>query len=303
VIPFKRKSLFSALLLLGLCLLIKDIFAIAIILSIIYMFKNKMGHILTLTLLYFLSIYFSMCVVGIVGIGRMWVSHEIFTFALCSIFFSCILGENIEADKNNLTFILQPKKIFKSFSFCLLASLLFFVILPLFTRILYKNPNNFNIKITEQEIQKQLNIKQSIVSPEKIKANIFLWPIPSFEKLNRQLAYIDTIYRPYKAVFYEENEGVNPSQFNSQWYMSKMPFKRVCYDQRYPIVFPQVTKDDLSFFDNKQIIVLGTLMGRPRQKYTEQGFFIIANIIGYPDIEGNIKWISLKTLSEKNSTI
>ncbi|MDD4202853.1 MAG: hypothetical protein PHQ52_05245 [Candidatus Omnitrophica bacterium] len=303
VIPFKRKDLIIAILLLGSCLLNKGIFGITIILAVIYMLKNKMRSVLLFSLLYFLSIYFSMCVVGIVGIGRMWVSHEMFAFALCSIAFSCIMSENIEINEDNSVFILQPKKIFKTFSFCLSASFLFFVIFPLITRALHENPVSFSSNITEQEIKEQLNIKQPIVSPEKIKANIFLWPVPSFEKLNRQLAYIETIYRPYKAVFYGPDEGVSPSQYSSQWYMLKMPFKRVCYDQRYPIVFPQVTQDDLFFVNNKEIIVLGTLMGRPRQKYTEQGFFILANMIGYPDLDGNIKWVSLKTLAEKNSDI
>jgi hypothetical protein len=82
----------------------------------------------------------------------------------------------------------------------------------------------------------------------------------------------------------------------SKWHLSPMPFPRVVYDDRNPVIFPYADLRRMARFEGSEIVVVGRVIGRQRAFYTHQGFMIMAEFIGYPDTDGNLDWIKVKDI-------
>jgi len=251
-------------------------------------------------LLYITGIVSSFFVVGTTGSGRMWISQELLSYMLVSyavvrIFLggkSFLPQENasFRFSRNDIKYIVVP----------FACAFIFFAAIPkVFALTQRYKTVDLNVKITPQFMQDHFGGNGRIISQDEISENILLWPKPTFETMSGQRAYWVLRYRDFKGIYIDKDNGnKDPAMQFSKWYLSTMPFPRVAFDDRNPIIFPYVTKTQLKKFDGREMIIAGRILGRPRALYTHQGFMIIAEYIGYPDDNGSLKWASVKNLAE-----
>lgn len=275
------------------------LFSVFAVIGILFSFKGKDRRHIIFLVLYLIGILFTLLTIGPVGGDRMWMSPEIIAYYLSSwglayFFFNQKKPFNEEEKEIHI----DAPKCARYAMFLGMLFISFFIVLPLAARATYANKEKaITSEVNPSVIAKDLGIKSRIITKETIIDNILLWPLPTFEKLNGEWAYWRATYRPFKAFYMDANEGLYDKKWRfSKWHLLAMPFPRVGFDDRNPILFPYTTKEKLARFENMDIVILGKLIGRARLTFTHQGFMILAEYIGYPDENGQLKWVALKDL-------
>jgi len=257
----------------------------------------KDRHILSFLVLYAAGIILSLFFLGAVGGGRMWLSQQVFVYLLCCYcltkFYSRISPLPLPGQ-----FILDKPALIKSSIITVLCLASLFIFAPLVLRTINKpSSRDLSITVTPELVTKDLNLGEPVIPKETIWANIIMWPEPTFETLSGTLAYLTPRYRKLDATFLKADEGITErSEIFAKWHLSPLPFPRVAFDDRSPIIFPYADIDKLSRFEQQEIIVVGRLLGRKRLLIHHQGYLLIAEFIGYQDENGNLTWISVKDL-------
>lgn len=276
------------------------LFSFWALLGLFFMFSRRDRRQTIFFLCYFSGIILSFFVVGVTGPGRMWISQELLTYYLCALGASgALFGRTLPlGEDDNSDFNFDAKKTAVLVGSAFMISLIFFVMLPAFERGIKKNATYpITSSFSSESIAKDLGITDPILSENVVTLNIVLWPLPTFEKYNGSWAYWKLTYRDMKGFYLKANEGVTDPKWQfSKWYLMKMPFNRVAYDDRNPIVFPNVDKSKLKRFEGSQIIIVGKLIGRKRLHFTHQGFIIVCEYIGYEENPGKIKWVHVRDL-------
>ena len=60
-------------------------------------------------------------------------------------------------------------------------------------------------------------------------------------------------------------------------------------EYRYTM-FPGVSKEELAFLDERDILVVGKIHARPRRSRYATGFVLIVSHVGFADDSGNLIW-------------
>lgn len=250
-------------------------------------------------LLYGAGIFLSVLTIGAVGVDRMWLSLEIFSYYLISLTVSIPFprGRNGAGITAGRDFLIDKRLLALSGGALASGLIILFLAIPFVLQKAYHRYPEIRDAVTSDSIQKALSLREPVVSQEELILDIIRWPEPTFETLNGSWAYWKTVYRPMKALYLDTRQGLYDRKWQfSKWHLMPMDFPRVAFDDRNPIIFPYTDMKKLERFNNRSIVVVGQVIGRKRLFFTHQGFMILARYIGYPDSNGHLQWIAVRDL-------
>jgi hypothetical protein len=148
--------------------------------------------------------------------------------------------------------------------------------------------------VTDDQIQQRFMITTPLLSPEVLRYLQVQWPQPSFERFSGAFCYVTLRYRGYHTIYFYPQEG--SGEYNIHfWPLRAYDFGRTIYLDDM-VIFPDVTKEQLSKLENKEIVVLGRLISHPRRIPSERGYAIVAEIFGYLNESGVLNWVSIAEL-------
>lgn len=264
-------------------------------LGVIYIVFSAHKKYKIITYLFVTGILVSLFFNGGGGGDREWLSKEalLFYFSAFGAFsFSSGFKRSAESNKE---FSFDKKKLVHSILSLCIPVFFIFILIPSLLRL---NPavaaKKGSFHITKEQLGRHFGASEQILSPKGFVYYALLWPNPSFETVTGHLSYWTYRHRSWNTFFFAANEGALENN-HEYWPLMRFPFKRTV-DIYNRILFPFITQKQLARFEDKQIVVLGRILGRPRPSFTSTGYIIIAQNIGYINDTGQLEWLDLKNL-------
>lgn len=245
--------------------------------------------------LYLTGIIVSLLFNGGVGGEREWMSIEILLYYGLGLGIFCITKRLQKEEYINKDFTFNIKNSLSSVSLIFVLFLAFFIIIPTLLRInnSYKKQQTPLI-ITTDQVKQALKINGPVVSPNEFLYFKLKWPEPSYETINLARCYWKLRYRDYHALYLTDSDGTAEND-PRYWFLQPLSFSRTVYLED-KIIFPRVEKTSLSQFEEKEIVVFGQLLGKPRKYFRDSGYVILAENIGYINEKGQLNWIDIEDL-------
>ena len=270
----------------------KYLFLFLLIYGILFAFIKRRSNIGGFIILYLFGILISLPIVGIDGGDRVKIASDIFLFFLAAFGFQQIILPTKELEEAGF---INNKLNLTAACLTFTISLVVFVCLPWTIRLIAPLKTTDNLSsITPEQVSSQLNLPQlplSTIDLEKINRN---WPSPSYETVNDKTVLITIKYTARDSIFFKEKDGVQQRPFEF-WPMGIIspPTARTIHTRSW-CIFPRTSPLTLKQFDNKNILIVGKLIGKPRNWKYDTGYSIIVKYIGSSIKDGGVNWTSLE---------
>lgn len=250
--------------------------------------------------LYALGNLASLCFMSGQGAGRYWMASEALSYYSASYAAAFIMGGlKKEPEVEGREFIAGGGRFFSASAAVLISLAVIFLALPLgIQRKRLALGREIPLKTDELSVRRQFNLGPGtpLVSPKLMHLLLINWPSESFDKVNGAYCYYKLRYRGYHAFYKKPGEG-DKEMLNHRvyWIFTPMPFERVIYLEDR-IIFPHVNQDKMARFEGKEIAVFGRLICRPRKRYTDSGYILLAESVACMDGEGKLQWVDMGSL-------
>ena len=274
-------------------------FCFGLVMGFFFILKNIQSLLSKFSCLYLLGIILSLPLVGYDGGERVKIGSDIFIFMITSkgIAESFLLfhRQTIENESTNII----RKRHYGLFVWIPLVAVFFLLLMPLLVyNSHYRNkPEIIYDDLFAKKIQAQLGIKELPIWPDQLDLIWHEYPEPSFEKVHNRPAFFPVRYAKRNTLFLKKNDGIinsNSKKFFIHWPLLPLAIDRtlLILEKRYTL-FPKITPSYLEKYENKTIIVFGTLHARKRSLMNSTGFVLTVSHIGQIDVNQHVHWHSL----------
>jgi hypothetical protein len=245
-------------------------------------------------LLYLAGILLSLPLIGSDGGTRVAISSDIFVFLLASIGFRRCLGLALPSNQVSI----EPDPCMKKgWAVMALVFFLFFVIPHAIKAKAAFREDSALPGLESEQISEIAGTDEPVVGPSTLRSLKNSWFISSqlkLDTLSDSSAYATYKFAIRDSVYFKAEEGINPNHFEL-WPMTltKPKFSRTI-NTRLWTVFPNIEPYQLERIDNKEIVVIGSLVVNDLRWRYDTPYVIIVKFIGSVDSNGKLNWTELQ---------
>ena len=247
-------------------------FLLAGILHSIFNPKNRFNAFI---LLYLIGILLSIPLVGMDGGMRVKIGSNIVLFLVAATGMSRMIEKNRSASPDAKAASDYPVayrlRTYHFLSILLGTAILFFG-MPYFINHVNDRPASSEAalrNINAEDISARLNLSEIPIGPDRLNVLWHEWPKLTLEQKNGRMAYYPIRYTAQDTVFFDINEGIDrmyPAIAERHWPLIPLSMKRtVMILERWYTLFTDIAPKDLKRYENREIIVVGKLISKPRR--------------------------------------
>ena len=264
----------------------------------------------TVLLLFLAGILLSLPLVGKDGGLRVRIGSDIMLYLVAALGLCRLLRDTRFISPHSSTASDVPIYNIRTYHFMgiVLGTMTLLLAVPYFITISHRRPAEHTVleNLGAKDIATRLDLDQAPLDPEKLRARWHTWPEASFEDYDGRLAFYPIRYTHQDAVFFDINDGLSrmhPFSAAKHWPLFPMNIRRtVMILETWYTLFPNISPDILSRFENKRILVIGNLLVNPRPFRHATPFVLIVSHIASTDESGKLmvtKLYPIKTVTMK----
>ncbi|RJQ57215.1 MAG: hypothetical protein C4530_13140 [Desulfobacteraceae bacterium] len=294
---FKRRPAACAVSVIGVAVFFLNfswLWTVLLVVGIIPPILNPKNRFYAFILLYLTGIMLSIPLVGTDGGMRVKIGSDILLFLIASTGLSWVIEKKESAAPDAkaasdypITYGLNAYQVF---SILLGAATLFWGIPYIVNHVSTRSyPLDAELRhYKPEDLAARLNLAEIPISPGHLNALWHEWPELTLEKENGKMAYYSIRYTIHDAVFLNSHEGIEcmiPAIAARHWPLMPLRMKRtVMVLETWYTLFPNVTPKDLTRFENREIIVVGMLISKPRRfLYATPFVLYVSHIVSIDD--------------------
>ncbi len=299
-ILLKNRFLAGSVLILSLVLFFMEyrwFWTIVSLMGILQLIVSHRNGFSAFLLLFLAGILLSLPLVGNDGGLRVRIGSDIAFFSVAAIGFSKLLTAIPSLTPGFRTPEPPSKSEIRSVhcTWIIFPTIALFLAIPFSIRLLYRHHAEFPTAAIQdaEEIAARLELEETPLTPEHLNALWYAWPGKSFEEVDGRLAFFPIRYTAQDAVSFDIREGIsrmNPIIGARHWPLYPMDMKRtVMILENWYTLFPNVSLEALSRFQNKRMVVVGNLLVNRRPFMHATPFVLIASHILSTDHSGSLQ--------------